>query len=123
VRAAELVSPAPRGHFLREFGQSDRDVIENASDEASVPQALTIMNGQLVTQLSSGWAALSLALQRVPQADQKIDTIYLSIFSRRATSKEKAMMLQMLDAAAGSKTVWEDIVLAAISTQQFCFIQ
>jgi hypothetical protein len=123
VRASELVSPAPRGHFLREFGQSDRDVIENSSDEASVPQALTIMNGQLVSQLSSGWAALSLALQRAPQADQKIDTIYLSLFSRRATAKEKAMLLQMLDASAGSKTVWEDIVLAAISTQQFCFIQ
>lgn len=123
VRAAELVSPAPRGHFLREFGQSDRDVIENSSDEASVPQALTIMNGQLVSQLSNGWAALTLALQRAPQADQKIDTIYLSLFSRRATAQEKAMLLQMLDASAGSKTVWEDIVLAAISTQQFCFIQ
>lgn len=123
VRAAELVSPAPRGHFLREFGQSDRDTIENSSDEASVPQALTMMNGQLVSQLASGWAALSLALQRAPQADQKIDTIYLSLFSRRATAREKALLLQTLDASAGSKSVWEDIVLAAISTQQFCFIQ
>ena len=42
-RAAELQSPAPRGHFLREFGQSDRDIIENASTEASVPQALTLL--------------------------------------------------------------------------------
>ncbi len=33
------------------------------------------------------------------------------------------MLLQMLDTSAGSKTIWEDIVLAAISTQQFCFIQ
>lgn len=123
VRAAELVSPAPRGHFLREFGQSDRDVIENANDEASVPQALTILNGQLVSQLSNGWTALSLAVQRAPQADQKIDAVYLSIFSRRATPGEKAMLLQMLDASAGSKTIWEDIILAAVSTQQFCFIQ
>lgn len=122
-RAAELPSPAPRGHFLREFGQSDRDVIENSSDEASVPQALTIMNGALVTQLGNGWAALSLSLRQAANAADKIDVIYLSLFSRHATAKEKAALLQMLEARAGANTVWEDIILAAISTQQFCFIQ
>ena len=35
VRASELSSPAPDGHFLRTFGQSDRQLIENANDEAS----------------------------------------------------------------------------------------
>jgi hypothetical protein len=55
-RAAELPSPAPRGHFLREFGQSDREIIENANDEASVPQALTMMNGSLLSQLTSAWS-------------------------------------------------------------------
>jgi hypothetical protein len=39
-RAAELDSPAPRGHYLREFGQSDRDLIDNANYDASMPQAL-----------------------------------------------------------------------------------
>lgn len=122
-RASELPSPAPRGHFLREFGQSDRDVIENASDEASVPQALTVMNGTMITQLSSGWSVLSMNMRKAKSADEKIDTIYLSIFGRHADAKEKATLLQMLDASAGSKTIWEDIVLAAISTRQFCFIQ
>ena len=37
VRAAELPSPAPNGHFLRMFGQSDRDTIENASVQPTVP--------------------------------------------------------------------------------------
>jgi hypothetical protein len=122
-RAAELASPAPRGHFLREFGQSDRDTIQNSSDEASVPQALSIMNSTLVTQLTSGWSALSMNLRRAAQADQKLDTLYLSIFSRKPTPQEKAMLLQMLDASAGSQSAWEDIVLSALSTQQFCFIQ
>jgi len=122
-RAAELPSPAPRGHFLREFGQSDRDTIQNSSDEASVPQALAIMNSTLITQLTSGWSALSMNLKRAPQPDQKLDTIYLSIFSRKPTPQEKAMLLQMLDASGGSQTAWEDIILSALSTQQFCFIQ
>ena len=122
-RASELPSPAPRGHFLREFGQSDRDVIENSSDEASVPQALTMMNGTLLSQLGNGWSALSLNLRKAKAPDQKIDTIYLSLFSRPATAREKAALLTTLDSAAGAATAWEDIVLAAISTQQFCFIQ
>ena len=46
-RAAELPSPAPRGHFLREFGQSDRDLIDNANSDASMPQALVLMNSEL----------------------------------------------------------------------------
>jgi hypothetical protein len=45
MRASEIETPAPPGHFLREFGQSDREVIENSSSESSVPQALTLLNG------------------------------------------------------------------------------
>ena len=41
LRASELPNPAPAGHFLRQFGQSDRDLIQNASDEASIPQVHT----------------------------------------------------------------------------------
>ncbi|OYW29856.1 MAG: hypothetical protein B7Z47_04315, partial [Chthoniobacter sp. 12-60-6] len=46
-RAADLESPAPRGHYLREFGQSDRDIIDNANTDASMPQALVLMNSEL----------------------------------------------------------------------------
>jgi hypothetical protein len=122
-RAAELVSPAPRGHFLREFGQSDRDTIENASDEASVPQALTIMNGTLTNQLTNPWSELSINLQRAKTSEEKVSVIYLSLFGRQPKASEKAMLFQMLDSAAGSKTIWEDVVLAAVSTEQFLFIQ
>lgn len=51
-RAADLTSPAPRGHYLREFGQSDRDMIENANMDASMPQALVLMNSQLFKSIT-----------------------------------------------------------------------
>ena len=121
-RASELPSPAPRGHFLREFGQSDRDIIENASQEASVPQALTMLNGSLLTQLNSGWSTLAMSLRKTMTPQEKIDTLFLSLYSRKPTAKEQAMLLQKLDVAAGSKTIWDDIVMAAISTQRFLFI-
>jgi len=121
-RAAELQSPAPRGHFLREFGQSDRDIVENASTEASVPQALTLLNSSLVTQLNSGWSVLAMNLRRATTAQEKIDSLFLSLYNRKPTAKEQAMLLQKLDTAAGSKTIWDDIVMAAVSTQRFLFI-
>ncbi len=122
-RAAELPSPAPRGHFLREFGQSDRDVIENASDEASVPQALTIMNGSLLSQITSGWSTFSLNLRKAATNEEKIDVLFLSLYSRPPTAKEKAQVQQTLESYASNKNLWEDITLAALSTQRFIFVE
>ncbi|WP_395750931.1 DUF1549 domain-containing protein [Prosthecobacter sp.] len=122
-RAAELPSPAPRGHFLREFGQSDREIIENANDEASVPQALTMMNGSLLNQLTSAWSTLSINLRKAQTNDEKIDTLFLSLYSRKPNAKEKAHMLQTLESYASSKTLWEDVTLAALSTQRFIFVE
>jgi hypothetical protein len=121
-RAAELPSPAPRGHFLREFGQSDREIIENANDEASVPQALTMMNGSLLSQLTSAWSVLSINLRKAATNEEKIDALFLSVYSRPPSAKEKAHMLQTLESYA-SKTLWEDITLAALSTQRFIFVE
>jgi hypothetical protein len=121
-RAAELPSPAPRGHFLREFGQSDRDIVENASTEASVTQALTMMNGTLLTQLNNGWSVLAMNMRKATSAEDKINTLFLTLYSRKPSDKERTFLLQMLDQAAGSKTIWDDIVLAAISTERFLFI-
>lgn len=122
-RAAELPSPAPRGHFLREFGQSDRDVIENASDEASVPQALTIMNSALLGQITGGWSALSINLRKAAAPEDKINTLYLSLYSRLPSAAEKAHILQTLESYGSNKTIWEDIAVAALSTQRFIFVE
>jgi len=122
-RAAELPSPAPRGHFLREFGQSDRDIIENANYEASVPQALTMMNGALASQLTSAWSVLSINLRKAVTHEDKINTLFLSLYSRKPTAAEKSHCLQTLESYAGSKTIWDDLTLAMLSTQRFLFIQ
>lgn len=123
-RASELASPAPPGHFLREFGQSDRDVIENASFEASVPQALTIMNSSTTSQVLHPWSALSLTLSQQKNVAQKIDALFMTLFTRKASKDEKTAILLSIDAAGpDSKTFWEDLILASLSTQQFLFIR
>lgn len=122
-RAAELPSPAPRGHFLREFGQSDRDIIENANDEASVPQALAMMNSSLVAQLSGGWSELAMNLRKCQSPEDKINTLYLSLFSAKPTAKEQAALFELMETAGTGNTTFEDMILGAISTQRFLFIE
>ena len=97
LRAAEIESPAPRGHYLREFGQSDRETIENANNEASVPQALAMMNGQLLPQIMNKYSQLMLTISKAPYPDDKIDAIYMTLLSRKPLPKEKELWLQAQD--------------------------
>ena len=120
LRAAELESPAPRGHYLREFGQSDRDIIENSNTEASVPQALALMNGELLPQILDRYSQLMLTVGRARSADEKIDAAYMAVLSRRPTAREKGLCLQAQD--KGLSTV-EDLIYALINTRQFIFNQ
>jgi len=120
VRAAELESPAPRGHYLREFGQSDRETIENANLEASVPQALAMMNGQLMPQILNRHSQLMLTVSKAQYPDDKVDAIYQTILSRKPAAREKEVWLKVQDEGLSS---YEDLVFALLNTQQFIFIQ
>jgi hypothetical protein len=120
LRAAEIESPAPRGHFLREFGQSDRENIENSNSEASVPQALALMNGELLPQIVDRYSQLMLTVGRAQSAEERIDAAYMALLSRKPTAREKALCLQAQN--KGLSTV-EDLIYALINTRQFIFNQ
>jgi len=121
MRAADLRSPAPNGHFLREFGQSDRELVENANREASVGQALMLLNGKTFTQLLNPYTMISRALSRAETTAEVIDTVYLSLFSRKATAEEKALLTPVVE---GKGAVGKgDALWAALNTRQFYFIQ
>ncbi|HAL71236.1 MAG TPA: hypothetical protein DCP71_05625 [Verrucomicrobiales bacterium] len=121
VRAADLRSPAPNGHFLREFGQSDRELVENSNDEASVGQALMLLNGKTFTQLLNPYTMISRSLRRAETTEQTIDTIYLSLFSRKATAEEQELLKPVVE---GKGSVGKgDALWAALNTRQFYFIQ
>ena len=120
LRAAEIESPAPRGHFLREFGQSDREFIENSNSEASVPQALALMNSELLPQIVDRYSQLMLTVGRARSADERINAAYMAVLSRKPTAREKDLCLQAQD--NGLSTV-EDLIYALINTRQFIFNQ
>lgn len=121
LRAADLRTPAPNGHFLREFGQSDRELVNNANEEASVGQALMLLNGKTFTQLMNPYTLISRALHRATSADQAVDTIYLSLFSRPATAEEKELLRPVVESNAN--TGKGDALWTALNTRQFYFIE
>ena len=121
MRAADLRSPAPNGHFLREFGQSDRELVENASDDATVGQALMLLNGKTFTNLMNPYSMVSRAIRRTETPDQTIDSIYLALFSRKATAEEKELLMPVV--GKNNVTNKGDALWAVLNTRQFYFIQ
>ena len=121
VRAADVRSPAPLGHFLREFGQSDRELIENSNKEATVGQALMMLNGEQFEDILNPFTVLSRALKGAKDADAAVDTLYLSLLSRRATVEEKKLLGSMIQ--SGDTKGQADALWALINTKQFLFIQ
>ncbi|MFO1485610.1 MAG: DUF1549 domain-containing protein [Verrucomicrobiaceae bacterium] len=116
-RAADLESPAPRGHYLREFGQSDRDLIDNSNSDASMPQALVLMNSELFESILKPNTQLRLNLAAAKYPDDQVTVVYLTLLSRLPTEAEKAAW-----AKSGLNSI-EDLVFALLNTQQFIFVR
>jgi hypothetical protein len=110
ARAVELESPARRGHFLRDFGQSDRDVIENASSNASVPQALYLLNSPLSVAISNPNAVLGAQMEEAASPEEKIETIYRAMLTRKPTKREVERIRANFE-KYGEETI-EDLVWA-----------
>ncbi len=119
-RSADLRNPAPNGHFLRIYGQSDREIVENGSRDASVMQALTMMNGALFRNLLSPFAVVTQEMNKSKSSADMIDAIYLSTLSRRATEEEKNMLRPVL---TGTPEGRGDVLWTILNTRQFLFIQ
>ena len=118
VRASELDSPAPRGHFLRTMGQSDRDFVENANPNAAIPQALALMNSDLVSTkgVLSPFSPLMNFVNRAATPEARTEAAFLALLSRKPTAAEMA-------AFSKTSASTEDLIYALLNTKQFMFIQ
>jgi hypothetical protein len=123
VRASDIRSPAPNGHFLREFGQSDREIVENANEDASVGQALMLLNGKTFSHLMNPYTVVARAMAGAKEkgSDALIDTVYLALMSRKATEAEKTVLRPVADNA--DATDRGDVLWTVLNTRQFFFIQ
>lgn len=120
-RASELPSPERAGHLLRTFGQSDRDQISNASDEASVSQALALLNSPVSEVLNNPLSKLQQDLAKGRSPSDKIDLLYLSLLSRSPGRSERAVLDQVI--RERGEMALADVTHALLTGAQFLFVQ
>jgi len=120
-RASELPSPLPLGHFLREFGQSDREIIAANHTDGTVPQLLELFNGPASHMIIENGSVLDLTLtgDRTPKA--VVDEIFMCILTRHPTEREKR--LAYAEAANNGKIGIGNIIWALLNTREFLFVQ
>ena len=117
-----LPSPAPPGHLLRQFGQSDREQIQAASSDANVPQVLTMLNGFVDQKLlRSPDTVLMRAIADCRVAREKVRTAFLGILNREPSSGELATWRSDFEQDPGQAT--KDLVWTLLNIHEFKFIQ
>ena len=121
ARASELQQPAPAGHFLQKFGQSERNFVINASTRTgSVPQVMELMNGYATANLTQPSSLLFRKMRNETDAAKRADIVFLSILSRTTTTKEKELLLSELK--KGNEAM-SDLIWALLNTPEFFFIK
>lgn len=122
ARASELRSPAPENHFLRQFGQSDRLLLDSATNEANMAQVLSIMNGHVEKMVVSNRnSALYQAIEAGSTDRDKVRYLYYAVLGRPPSDEE--MKLLMRDVIDGSMESYRNLASALLSTHEFLFIQ
>jgi hypothetical protein len=122
VRASELPTPLPLGHFLRQFGQSDRETIEGGRTVATIPQILAMFNGPIThAMLEQGSVIYDEVTSHAPR--EAIDVVYLAVLSRRPGADDRALAIQEIMSADDKATGCGNLIWALLNTREFIFIQ
>ena len=122
VRASELPTPLPLGHFLRQFGQSDRESIEGGRTVATVPQILSMFNGPIThSMLVPGSVIHDEVMSHEPR--QAVDVIFLAILSHRPSAEDRAFATQEIQSADTPQAGVGNLIWALLNTREFIFIQ
>ncbi len=122
VRASELPAPLPLGHFLRQFGQSDRESIEGGRTVATVPQILSMFNGPIThSMLVPGSVIHDEVMSH--ETKQAVDVIFLSILSHRPSAEDRSFAIQEIQSADTPQAGVGNLIWALLNTREFIFIQ
>ncbi|NRA38927.1 MAG: DUF1549 domain-containing protein [Planctomycetes bacterium] len=120
-RASELQAPMNPGHFLRQFGQSDREQIDNSNNSASVTQVLAMLNGFTQKQILNGRSVLMKNIKKAKTVDDRVNTIFLSILGRYPHVDE--MRLAEWGVSKFNSAYYTDLASALVNTREFIFVQ
>ena len=108
-----------RGAFEVAFGYDPSDPRETVN--ASIPQALALMNGvriNLAVRANEG-TMLGDLLESTDDNGAVVDELYLRTLSRQPTEKEMTTALAYCDATKNRSAVFEDLLWALLNSLEF----
>jgi len=121
MRASEIEQPAPAGHFLTDFGQSARNLIDGSTKVGNVPQVLMMMNGKAQKMLTSRDSLVFRTMDGVNDQSEKVERMFMTVMSRRPTLTEKAIAKRELSAQGDEG--FSSMIWALVNTREFIFVQ
>ncbi len=122
-RASELPSPAPADHFLRQFGQGNRESIHTAEQEPTVPQTLAMFNGPITHVMLEPGSAIVDKVLAIKKTKDRIDAIFLSVLARRPTHADRLITAKELSQTPNDNVGYGNIIWALLNTREFLFVQ
>jgi hypothetical protein len=120
VRASELPSPAPPGHVLQIFGQSERMLLEQATREANATQVLAMLNGEVEKHVVGNYGAHVYKLSQDGSVQDRIRILFYGILSRAPSEAE--MELMQAEVEERGKSGYRNIVSALVNCREFIFV-
>ena len=121
VRASELPQPLPEGHFLRQFGQSDRQSIADSHTDGTVPQLLTMFNGPVTHMMLEQGSVIYNEVKVPTTVEGQINKIFILVLNRHPTAAERAVAQKEIK-AAGTAGIG-NVIWALLNTREFLFVQ
>jgi len=122
MKASEMPTPLPLGHFLRQFGQSDRETIEGGRSVPTIPQILAMFNGPIThAMLEEGSVIYETVMSHDP--DETVDVVFVSVLSHEPAAEDRREALDELTSAADPATGCGNLIWALLNTREFIFIQ
>jgi tetratricopeptide (TPR) repeat protein len=123
ARASELPSPVPPNHFLRMFGQSDRELISASSTAGSVPQVLFMYNGPVTHMLLAEGSSIYNNIVKKKNAGDAVRVVFLSILNREPDADELAAAIAQVRGEQRAAVAFGNVVWSLVNTREFMFVQ
>lgn len=121
ARASELPSPVPPNHFLRMFGQSDRELISASSTTGSVPQVLLMFNGPITHMLLEKNSTIYNNVMKKRTIPDGVRAVFMTVLNREPTEEEQGLAIK--EVTDNGPAGYGNVIWALVNTREFLFIQ
>ena len=120
IRSSYIGYPARGGHLIRQFGGSDKALIENSNFEATTPQVLNMLNGFVEQKIVNNKNAdFMKQMAEEKRETGKIEDVFMSILNREPNAKEMKLLKKYIDQKDGAK----HIAWILMNSHEFIFIR